>query len=125
MATRLLALGGLGEFGANSLLIEPESGANVLIDAGAAFSDLAAFGVGYEVPDFGALAEHAPQTVVFTHAHDDHIKGLAFLREAYPAVEILASRTTLAWARRAISNGEPLRSRTQRGDEPAGGSVWR
>jgi ribonuclease J len=108
MATRLLALGGLGEFGANSLLIEPESGGNLLIDAGAAFSDLAAFGVGYEVPDFAALGGHAPQAVILTHAHDDHIKGLAFLREAFPGVEIFGSRTTLAWARRALSNGEPM-----------------
>jgi len=111
MATRLLALGGLGEFGANSMLIEPESGANLLIDAGAAFSDLAAFGVGYEVPDFAALGGHAPQAVVLTHAHDDHIKGLAFLREAFPGVEISGSRTTLAWARRALSNGEPTSTR--------------
>ena len=77
---RLVALGGLGEFGANSLLVEDETGGRVLVDAGAAFSDLAAFGVGYEVPDFGALGANVPSVAVVTHAHDDHIKGLAFLR---------------------------------------------
>jgi ribonuclease J len=114
MATRLVALGGLGEFGANSLLIEPESGGRLLIDAGAAFSDLAAFGVGYEVPDFAALGEPALEAVVVTHAHDDHVKGLAFLREAFPGTEVLASRTTLAWARRALADGEPFATRELR-----------
>ena len=102
---RLVALGGLGEFGANSLLVEDEGGSRVLVDAGAAFSDLAAFGVGYEVPDFGALGGEEPAAVVLTHAHDDHVKGVAFLREAYPAIEVAASRTTLAWVRAALANG--------------------
>ncbi|MDD5563001.1 MAG: ribonuclease J [Thermoanaerobaculaceae bacterium] len=110
MAT-LVALGGLGEFGANSLLVEDEGGARVLLDAGAAFSDLAAFGVGYEVPDFAAIGGGPPAAVVVTHAHDDHIKGIAFLREAHPAIELAASRTTLAWARRATGNGAALATR--------------
>ena len=106
MAARLVALGGLGEFGANSLLVESESGARLLIDAGAAFSDLTAFGVGYEVPDFGSLGDPGPEAVIVSHAHDDHIKGLPFLREAFPGVEVLGSRTTLAWARRALPRGD-------------------
>jgi ribonuclease J len=117
VASRLVALGGLGEFGANSLLIETESGDGVMIDAGAAFSDLAAFGVGYEVPDFAALGERVPQTLVLTHAHDDHVKGLVFLCEASPDIEVLASRTTLTWARRALSDGEPLATHELRGEQ--------
>ena len=105
---RLVALGGLGEFGANSMLVEDEGGSRVLLDAGAAFSDLAAFGVGYEVPDFGALGRDVPVAVVLTHAHDDHVKGITFLREAAPAIEVAASRTTLAWTRRALTNGTPV-----------------
>jgi ribonuclease J len=107
MAARLLPLGGLGEFGANSLLIEGESGESVLIDAGAGFSDLAAFGVGYEVPDFGALGDRGPRAVIVTHAHDDHIKGLTFVRDAFPGIEVLASRATLTWAHRTLSEGGP------------------
>ncbi len=116
MAIRLVALGGLGEFGANSLLVEPDEEGRVLIDAGAAFSDLAAFGVGYEVPDFGALGPLGPKSVIVTHAHDDHIKGLAFVREAFPGVELFASRTTHAWARRALAEGEPLVTRELKPD---------
>jgi ribonuclease J len=101
MTVRLAALGGLGEFGANSLLLEDDRGARVLVDAGAAFSEMAAFGVGFEVPDFAALGA-SPAAVLLTHAHDDHIKGLAFLREAFPDLPVVASATTLAWARRAL-----------------------
>ena len=119
---KLVALGGLGEFGANSLLIEDETGGRVLVDVGAAFSDLAAFGVGYEVPDFGALGRPMPSVAIVTHAHDDHIKGLAFLREAHRDVEVLASRTTLAWARRAVGKGVPLsvRELKEGSEAPAG-----
>ena len=116
---KLVALGGLGEFGANSLLVEDEEGSRVLVDAGAAFSDLAAFGVGYEVPDFGALGGGAPAAVLLTHAHDDHVKGVAFLREAYPEIEVAASRTTLAWTGRALANGTAAVTR----ELPAAGPV--
>ncbi len=113
---RLVALGGLGEFGANSLLVEDGGSGRVLVDAGAAFSDLAAFGVGYEVPDFAALGRDLPPEAIVTHAHDDHIKGLAFLREALPGVEVLASRTTLAWSRRAVGTGVRLSTRELKTD---------
>ncbi len=122
---RLVALGGLGEFGANSLLVEDEAGGRVLVDAGAAFSDLAAFGVGYEVPDFGALGARVPSVAVVTHAHDDHIKGLAFLREASPELEVLASRTTRAWARRAAPNGGRPAGRELKPDAPAQAGAFR
>ncbi len=108
---KLVALGGLGEFGANSLLLEDDAGARTLIDAGAAFSDLADFGVGYEVPDFAALGGSGPAAVVLTHAHDDHVKGLAFLREAYAQIEVVASRTTLTWVRRALGDGAAIAGR--------------
>jgi hypothetical protein len=115
MATRLLALGALGEFGANSLLVEPESGGNLLIDAGAAFSDLAAFGVGYEVPDFAALGGHGPKAVIVTHAHDDH---KASVRAGRLAVEVLAA-VRPRMGRRALSDGEPLATRELMEDGPA------
>jgi ribonuclease J len=115
MAVRLVGLGGLGEFGANSILLDDDAGGRVLIDAGAAFSDMAAFGVGFEVPDFAALGDGL-RAVVLTHAHDDHIKGVAFLREAFPNVEVFASATTLAWARRGLEPGAPLAARELRGE---------
>jgi hypothetical protein len=67
-AVRLVPVGGLGEFGANSMLIDDDRGRRLLVDAGASFSDLEAFGVGYEVPDFATLGERVPRHVILTHA---------------------------------------------------------
>ncbi len=97
MSARIVALGGLGEFGANSLLLEGGEDGRLLLDAGAAFSAQAALGVAYEVPDFAALERRAPRAVVLTHPHDDHLKGLPWLEAAIPGLESLASRTTHAW----------------------------
>lgn len=102
MGVQIIPLGGLGEFGANSLLLEHDGG-RLAIDAGAAFTDLEAFGVGYEVPDFAALGDSRPDHVVFTHAHEDHVKGIAFLQEAFPDVVPWGSRATLARLRELVT----------------------
>ncbi len=99
MATRLVPLGGLGEFGANSLLVEGEGDEALLVDAGAAFSDLEPYGVAYELPDFGALAV-PPQAVLLTHGHDDHARGVADVVAAFPNLAVAGSRATLARLRR-------------------------
>lgn len=101
---RLVALGGLGEFGANSLLIDDDRGGRVLVDAGASFSGLEAFGVGYEVPDFAALGERTPHHVILTHAHDDHAKALFLVRDAAPAADVWGTRSTLARAAAALGD---------------------
>ena len=105
MASRLVPLGGLGEFGANTLLVEDERGERIMIDAGAAFSDLEAFGVGFEVPDLTMLEGPAPVAIVLTHGHDDHIKGLPLAHDAFPGAAVIATRGTLARARRALEDG--------------------
>lgn len=93
----MVPLGGLGEFGANSMLLDA-CGERVLVDAGAAFSDLDAFGVSYEVPDFSGLGADGPSHVLFTHGHDDHLRAVGPLLEAYPATRVWGSRATLARA---------------------------
>jgi ribonuclease J len=97
---RLVGLGGLGEFGANSLLLE-ENGDRLLIDAGVAFSDLEPFGVAYEVPEYASLGDR-PLAVVCTHGHDDHVKGMTHLLEAFPDLTVIASRATLLRLRSAL-----------------------
>jgi ribonuclease J len=117
---RIVPLGGFGEFGANCVLLEDDGGERLLIDAGAAFSDLEPFGVSYEVPDFAALGGPAPLALVCTHGHDDHVKAVAFVREAYPGVPVVASLPTLerlrtglgqtfAGPKVALEMGKPLR----------------
>jgi glyoxylase-like metal-dependent hydrolase (beta-lactamase superfamily II) len=64
----------------------------LVVDAGAGFLPFEAFGVAYEVPDFAALLQEGPAAALITHAHDDHMKGLARLvagREFAPG-EVLA-----------------------------------
>lgn len=91
----LIPLGGLGEFGANSMLLQADDGTRVLLDAGAAFSELEAFGVAYEVPDFAQL-DQPPLGLLLTHGHDDHLKGAAHLATAFPAVPAYGSPATVA-----------------------------
>jgi ribonuclease J len=106
MTSTLAALGGLGEFGANCWLFTGRAGERIVIDTGAAFSDHAAFGVGHEVPDFGAVEGQPPTAIVLTHAHDDHIKALPDALAAWPDATVFANRPTLAWAR-ALAAGHP------------------
>ena len=92
---RLIPIGGLGEFGANSLLLSSTSDERVLLDAGAAFSDRELFGVAYEVPDFAALSV-PPAALLLTHGHDDHFKGVTHLASAFPEVPAYGSPATVA-----------------------------
>ncbi len=101
---RLIPLGGLGEFGANSMLVSSATDESVLLDAGAAFSDLELFGVAYEIPDFAGL-EAPPLAVLLTHGHDDHFKGLAHLASAFPGVAAYGSAPTVA--RLALNRPRP------------------
>lgn len=101
MAARLVPLGGVGEFGANALLVEGEGGEAILVDVGAAFSDLEPFGVAFEVPDFGALRDSSVEAILVTHGHDDHARGLGDALMAFPDATVAASRATLARLRRA------------------------
>lgn len=99
---RLLPIGGLGEFGANSLLCDDEAAGRLVVDAGAAFPDEGALGLSHEVPDFRALGGPAPRAVVLSHAHDDHCKGLEALLGVWPGTVVAGSRATVAWCRPSL-----------------------
>jgi ribonuclease J len=86
------------------MLFDDDRGRPLLVDAGASFSDLETFGVGYEVPDFARLGERVPDHVILTHAHDDHAKALFLLRDAAPAAEVWGTRATLARAAAALGD---------------------
>src|SRR5262245_16719147 len=119
---RFTPLGGCGEFGLHSTLLE-QDGEAVCIDAGLMFPDEETPGVDFLVPDFQALAGvRAGLTAYFlTHGHEDHVGALAFALEAAPA-PVYGAPMTLALARsrleelgahkeaelRAISAGETV-----------------
>src|SRR5436305_11721570 len=91
-AVRLVALGGLGEFGMNALVLEWQDEC-LLVDAGALFGTAELPGVDSVVPDFRYLAERrdSVRAIVLTHGHEDHIGALAFALAAAPAAPVYGS----------------------------------
>jgi ribonuclease J len=81
---RVTPLGGCGEFGLHSTLIEGAAGA-LCVDAGLQFPDELHPGVDFWVPDFGLLAHARVQGYLLTHGHDDHVGALAWALTQAPA----------------------------------------
>jgi len=70
----VIALGGLGEFGMNMLLVAC-GGSAILVDAGVMFPEPELFGVDLVIPDLSALSAYKGRiaALVLTHGHEDHI----------------------------------------------------
>jgi ribonuclease J len=100
---RLVALGGLGEFGLNALVVEWEREC-LLVDAGALFGTADLPGVDSVVPDFDYLADRhdTVRAILLTHGHEDHIGALAFACEAAPHAPVYGSALTLGFVRRRL-----------------------
>jgi len=120
---RIIPLGGLGEVGRNSMVLEVD-GELVLVDAGLMFPEEEMLGIDLVIPDFTYVRERARQFrgILITHAHEDHIGALPFLLRDHP-VPVYGTKLTLGLLRtklkehklhestdfREIGIGEPFR----------------
>jgi ribonuclease J len=76
----ILPIGGLGEFGMNSMALRYGE-ESIVIDAGVMFPDVNHWGIDVIVPDFNNLATQAGKVraLVLTHSHEDHIGAVPHL----------------------------------------------
>ena len=125
-AIQVVPLGGLGEFGMNSMAVSTDR-ATLVIDAGVMFAGPELPGVDLLIPDFTYLqqCQPRPSALLLTHGHEDHIGGVPYL---WPLIEgpVYGTPLTLALVRpkleeHGIDPGDRLiavtpRQRVQIGD---------
>lgn len=91
---RIIPLGGLGEIGRNTLILEYDTSI-LVIDAGLMFPANDMLGVDIVIPDFSYVFERAERVkgIIVTHGHEDHVGGLPYLLAKVKA-PIYATRLT-------------------------------
>ncbi|MEX2588027.1 MAG: ribonuclease J [Actinomycetota bacterium] len=94
--TRVVFLGGMGEIGRNMTLFEHD-GKILVVDVGLMFPTEEMLGVDLVLPDFTYLRERADRVigVLLTHAHEDHIGGLAYLLKEMDLPPVYGAKLTL------------------------------
>jgi len=99
---QVIPLGGLGEFGMNSMAFRYGDDI-IVVDAGMMFPDAELLGVDIVTPDFAYLKENRKfvRGLVLTHGHEDHIGGIPFLLSEV-AMPIYGTALTLALVERRL-----------------------
>jgi len=99
---QLIPLGGLGEFGMNSMAIRYGDDI-IVVDAGMMFPDAELLGVDIVTPDFAYLAQNREhvRALILTHGHEDHIGAVPFLL-ADINIPVYGSAFTLALVERRL-----------------------
>ncbi|HYL34832.1 MAG TPA: ribonuclease J [Bryobacteraceae bacterium] len=99
---QLVPLGGLGEFGMNSMAIRYGDDI-IVVDAGMMFPDAELLGVDIVTPDFAYLEKHREhvRALILTHGHEDHIGAVPFLLGEIN-VPVYGSAFTLALVERRL-----------------------
>ena len=99
---RVIPLGGLGEIGLNTMVIEHHD-ERILIDCGLMFPRADQLGVDVVLPDFSWVKDSPDslKAIVLTHAHEDHVGALPWLLRELN-VPVYGTRFTLAIARHKL-----------------------
>jgi ribonuclease J len=105
---QIIPLGGLGEFGMNSMVIRYGDDI-IVVDAGMMFPDAELMGVDIVTPDFAYLEQNAAlvRGVILTHGHEDHIGAVPFLLSQI-SVPVYGTAFTLALVERRLEEHEML-----------------
>ncbi len=105
---QIIPLGGLGEFGMNSMAIRYGDDI-IVVDAGMMFPDDELFGVDIVTPDFSYLEQNKEKVrgLLLTHGHEDHIGGVPFLLNQV-STPIYGTAFTLALVERRLEEHHML-----------------
>src|SRR3982750_3594435 len=105
---QVIPLGGLGEFGMNSMALRYGDDI-IVIDAGMMFPESELLGVDIVTPDFSYLEQNASMVrgLILTHGHEDHIGGVPFLLSQLN-VPVYGTEFTLALVERRLDEHEML-----------------
>jgi ribonuclease J len=105
---QIIPLGGLGEFGMNSMAVRYGDDI-IVLDAGMMFPDAELLGVDIVTPDFTYLEQNATHVrgLILTHGHEDHIGGVPFLL-AQLNIPVYGTAFTLALVERRLEEHEML-----------------
>ena len=95
-SAREAVLGGLGEIGLNSLVLETAD-TLVVVDAGLMFPEDHMLGIDIVIPDYSYLYTRRDKNaaLILTHGHEDHIGAVPFLLKELP-LPIYGTPLTLA-----------------------------
>ncbi|MGA8029024.1 MAG: ribonuclease J, partial [Bryobacteraceae bacterium] len=105
---QIVPIGGLGEFGMNSMALRYGDDI-IVIDAGMMFPESELLGVDIVTPDFTYLEQHAGMVrgLILTHGHEDHIGGVPFLL-SQQNIPVYGTEFTLALVERRLEEHELL-----------------
>ena len=106
---QVIPLGGLGEFGMNSMALRYGDDI-IVIDAGMMFPEAELLGVDIVTPDFTYLEENREhvRALLLTHGHEDHIGGVPFLLSQLN-IPVYGTAFTLALVERRLEEHELLK----------------
>ena len=105
---KIIPLGGLGEFGMNSMVIRYGDDM-IVVDAGMMFPDAELLGVDIVTPDFTYLEQNKEKVrgLILTHGHEDHIGAVPFLLSQL-SIPVYGTAFTLALVERRLEEHELL-----------------